>query len=79
MKKKLDFFDAMKYGDLHLMKIIYSKDPSIDVNELVDGENLLYTAIDLYSKYDMIKFIFECGADPNVMNEEGYTPFTFFC
>jgi uncharacterized protein len=71
-------FNAAGSGDLEMVRLLV--DLGADVNHVGDGGAALHNAC-AYCKYgriEIVKFLLEHGADPNISDDEGRPPI-FFC
>jgi len=71
-----DPFIAARTGNLAALKNLVSTDPSL-VNELdQQGQSLLHYAAS-FRRVDVVRYLLEQDADPNMPNADGETPSSY--
>lgn len=67
---------AARTGNLEAIKNLVSADPGL-VDELdQEGQSLLHYAAS-FRRVDVVQYLIEQGADPNMPNADGQTPITY--
>lgn len=67
---------AARTGNLPAIKNLVSRYPSL-LNELdQQGQSLLHYAAE-FRRVDVVRYLLEQGADPNIMNADGDTPISY--
>lgn len=78
-KKQLEtaLFISAKYNDSVLLVMLLERGGSVKVRNS-EGDSLLHAATDVCEQ-DYIEILIKNGADPNLPNAEGHTPFSYAC
>jgi ankyrin repeat protein len=79
-KIKYALFEAFKYNNIRIMKYII-ENKLCDVNKKMRGDTILHLICRHYMRCDgeLIRLLLDHGADPNIKNNLGLTPYECHC